>query len=168
MINSLTSIQLREICLQQPQKSPSRLRTALEVLAVIGPIICLVDCVVIPLALMILPLVGIRQIYHGVGDQILLFVILAICMPALTLGFLKHRRKSVLALMAMGFGLIFFANLGGHLLDETIHLVVTLVGSVLLIKANLDNKRLSKCGCHSHHKHAAIPYEIPVEVESRH
>lgn len=123
-------------------------RSVLETLSVVGPVICLVDCVVIPLVLALLPLSGIHHIYHGVFDQALAFIVVAICAPVIGTGFFKHRRKRVLILMSLGFGMMFFANFLGHCIDDTLHTVVTVVGSILLIKANLDNKRFSKCGCH--------------------
>jgi hypothetical protein len=131
---------------------PSKVEAVLEVLSVIGPIICLVDCIAIPLLLTVLPLVGVHQICHGVGDQLLLLLVLAICAPTLTIGFLKHKRKSVLVLMTLGFSLIFCANFAGHLIDETFHFVLTTIGSILLIRANLVNRSLRKTACcnHSH------------------
>lgn len=125
----------------------------LEVLAVVAPIICLVDCIVIPLALMLLPLVGVTHVFHGVGDQLLAVLVLLICAPVLIPGFLKHRRKSVLVLMSLGFGLIFFANMAGQAIDEGLHVVLSIAGSIMLIKANFDNKRFSKCSCR-HEGHA--------------
>jgi hypothetical protein len=127
----------------------------LEVLAVVGPIICLIDCLVIPIALIVLPLVGINHICHGIGDQLLAFLVLAICAPTLIPSFLKHRQKSVLALMVLGFSLIFFANFAGHAIDETLHLAMSVIGSILLIKAGADNRRFNKCACR-HGKPAAV------------
>ncbi len=94
------------------------LAKALETLAVIGPIICLVDCLVIPIAIAILPLAGMHHVFHGIGDQFLTFLVLAICAPVMLPGFFKHRRKSVLVMMGLGFGLIFFANYAGSVFGK--------------------------------------------------
>jgi hypothetical protein len=135
---------------------PTKFEAVLEVLAVVAPIICLVDCVVIPVVLTVLPLVGIHQIFHGVGDQLLLLLVLAICTPTITLGFLKHKRWSVIVLMTSGFGLMFCANFAGHLIDETVHFILTTMGSVLLVKANFDNRQFRKTPCCAHsHVHAS-------------
>jgi hypothetical protein len=67
----------------------SRLKSAFEVLAVVGPIICLVDCIVIPIALLLLPLIGFHNVFHGIGDQVLAFLVLLLCGPSLIPGFLK-------------------------------------------------------------------------------
>jgi hypothetical protein len=142
---------------QRNSSGPSRLSAALELLSIIGPILCLVDCIVIPILLMLLPLVGIHQIYHGVGDQVLLLLVLAICTPTITLGFLKHKRKSVFVLMTLGFSSMFFANFAGHIIDDSLHFILTTLGSILLIKANFDNRQFSKNRCCAHaHAHVTV------------
>ncbi len=138
---------------QQTDLKPSKVKTALEVLSVAGPIICLVDCIVIPLILTVLPLIGIRQICHGLSDQLLLLLVLAVCTPTLTAGFLKHKQKSVIVFMALGFAMMFFANFAGHLIDESVHFILTTIGSALLIKANFDNRQFSKSPCCAGHSH---------------
>ena len=129
------------------------LRSTLDVLATVAPIICLVDCIVIPIVLAVLPMVGIQKVYHGINDQLLTLLVLLICAPVLVPGYFRHRKKSVLVFMSLGFSLVFLANFAGHLFDNTVHVVITIAGSCFLIKANQDNKRFSKkCGC-THHLH---------------
>ena len=137
----------------------SQLKSVLEVLAVVGPIICLIDCIVIPVAVALLPLVGVQHIFHGISDQIITFIVLCICAPALLPGFLKHRKTSVLLLMGLGFGLIFCANFAGHAIDETLHTLITVTGSALLIKANLDNKRFSRGHACCKHELVSLPVQ---------
>lgn len=129
--------------MQNPTKN-SKLISTLEILGVLAPILCLVDCIVIPLALLVLPFVGVHHVMHGMGDQVLTLLMVAICVPAVVPGFLKHRQVRVLLLMALGFGVIFFANIVGHAIDETLHFMLTACGSVCLIKANLDNRKLTR------------------------
>lgn len=135
------------------QLDRSRVKAAIELLSVIGPIICLIDCTIIPLLLLVLPVVGIHQVFHGIGDQLLLLLVVAICAPTVTLGFLRHRQKRVFLLMALGFTLMFVANFAGHSIDESIHFALTSLGSLFLIKANFDNRQLSKhcCSCSADH-----------------
>lgn len=134
---------------QTPTKM-GKLANTLEIVSVLAPIICLVDCIVIPAALAILPFVGVHHVVHGMGDQLLTLLMVAICVPAMVPGFLKHRQVRVLALAAIGFSVIFFANIAGGSIDETLHILLTACGSVCLIKANWDNRRLlrnSNSGC---------------------
>ena len=140
----------------------TKLESMLEVLSIVGPIICLIDCIVIPIVLFTLPLVGVHEIFHGIGDQVLLLLVFAICMPTITAGFMKHRRKSVMLLMASGFVVMFFTNFAGHLFDHTLHLALSALGSFLLIKANLENRKYrGSCCDHSHgHAHATVRVEV--------
>lgn len=146
----------------QKSERSSAIKSVLEVLSVVAPIICLVDCVVIPIAVAILPLVGLQGVIHGISDQFLALVVLIICAPVLVPGYFQHRRKRVLICMAAGFGLIFFVNFASNLIDLTVHTVLSLIGSSLLIKANWDNKRFSKsCHCHCEdHSAVAVPISI--------
>lgn len=145
--------------MNKPSQLSSRVKAALEILSVLGPIICLIDCVVIPVALMVLPVVGIKQVFHGVSDQILLLIVLAICAPTITMGFLKHKQFRVMLFMAAGFGLMFFASFGGHLIDESVHALITVFGSAFLIKANWDNRQFSKDKCCDHHHHFSMHHK---------
>ncbi|MDR3612984.1 MAG: MerC domain-containing protein [Candidatus Obscuribacterales bacterium] len=137
----------------QEDNRTTKLQAALEVLSIIAPIVCLADCIVIPILFMILPLIGVHQIFHGVGDQLVLLIVLSICAPTITIGFLKHRRKSVMILMMIGFALMFCANFAGQIIDESLHLALSLLGSALLIRANIINRRLQKASscCNHHH-----------------
>ncbi|MBK9140976.1 MAG: MerC domain-containing protein [Candidatus Melainabacteria bacterium] len=129
----------------------AKLEESLAVLSIVAPIICLVDCLVIPAALVLLPAMGFHHVFHGISDQFFAIMVLLICGPVLIPGFLQHRKKRVLFLMALGFASIFLANFLSDRLDETLHLSLSVLGSACLIKANLDNKRLRKCGCkHGH------------------
>ncbi|MGD9683274.1 MAG: MerC domain-containing protein [Candidatus Obscuribacterales bacterium] len=129
----------------------AKLEESLAVLSIVAPIICLVDCLVIPAALVLLPAMGFHHVFHGIGDQFFAILVLLICGPVLIPGFLQHRKKRVLFLMAIGFASIFLANFLSDRLDETLHLSLSVLGSACLIKANLDNKRLRKCGCKHEH-----------------
>ncbi len=140
----------------QKTSKNSKLVNTLEILGVLAPVLCLVDCIVVPLALLVLPFVGVTHVMHGMSDQLLTLLMVAICVPAVVPGFLKHRQVRVLALMAAGFGAIFFANIIGGAVDETVHFLLTACGSACLIKANWDNRRLSRvsasesCCSHDH------------------
>lgn len=126
------------------------LRTAGEIFAVLAPIVCLFDCVVLPIAAALLPLFG-HHLLHGVQDQVIALAVLGICGPIILPGFAQHRNMSVLIMFAIGSSLMIFVNFVG-VADQLFHLGMSLIASCLLIKANLDNKRLLACPCH-HHAH---------------
>lgn len=123
----------------------------MEFLGIVAPIVCLIDCIVLPIMAAVLPFLSMGQILHGVSDQMIAMVVFAICLTAIVPGFLKHRSKRVLFLFASGVSLMFFVSFAGKNLDHIVHALMTVAVSYLLIRANLENKKLSKCACDHHH-----------------
>ncbi len=142
------------------------LKSVLEFLAIVAPIVCLIDCVILPVACALLPLIGLNNIIHGINDQVLSLIVLAICLPVIGPGFYKHRSKKVLFLFASGISLMFFVNFGGIHLDHVVHTIVAFTISFLLIKANMENKKLLACCCSSHCKVSSTAAEQPVSIKS--
>ena len=128
-----------------------RWKSVLDFLAVAGPIICLIDCVVLPVASALLPFLGMTEFGHAINDQQLFLLVLAICGPIIIPGYLKHRNKRVLAMFAIAISLMFIVNFIDLIADETAHAVISLTAACLLIKANRDNKKLVTCACSMHH-----------------
>lgn len=128
-----------------------RWKSCLEVLSIVAPIICLFDCIVLPAVTILLPFVSVKQMMHGVSDQMIAMAVLVICMTAIVPGFLKHRNKRVLVLFGSGISLLFFVSFAGERLDQLLHMTMTVAVSFLLIKANLENKKLLSCSCSHHH-----------------
>ncbi|MBI1270735.1 MerC family mercury resistance protein [bacterium] len=128
-----------------------RWKDFIDVLSIIAPIICLFDCIVLPAMAILLPFVSVKQIMHGISDQMIALIVLGICMTAILPGFLRHRNRRVLILFGSGISLLFFVSFAGERLDQAVHVAMTLAVSFLLIKANLENKKLLACSCHHHH-----------------
>jgi len=128
-----------------------RWKKFVEFLAVAGPILCLVDCVVLPVASALLPFVGMTEFGSCINDQQLFFLVLAICGPLIVPGYLKHRNRRVLGMFLSAISLMFFVNFSGVPMDEMGHAVMSLCAAFLLIKANRDNKKLLSCSCSMHH-----------------
>jgi hypothetical protein len=133
------------------------LKSALEILGILAPIVCLIDCIVLPVATALLPLIG-HHLVHGLQDQVVSLLVLCICSPVILPGFAKHRNWLVLTMFALGVSLMLFINFCA-VADDLFHVAGALVSSCLLIKANLDNKRLLSCGCHAHGHHARDPHD---------
>jgi hypothetical protein len=134
------------------------LKAASEFLAIAAPIICLFDCVVLPILAAFLPFIGMHNILHGVSDQFITALVLAICMPVLVPGILKHKNKSVALMFASACCLMLFTNIVSENMDIVLHTILTTATSVLLIRANWLNKRLlatvpasTNCSCKHHH-----------------
>ena len=131
--------------------SQERWKDFIDVLSIIAPIICLFDCIVLPAMAILLPFVSVKQMMHGISDQMIALIVLGICMTAILPGFLRHRNRRVLILFGSGISLLFFVSFAGERLDQAVHVAMTLAVSFLLIKANLANKKLLACSCHHHH-----------------
>ena len=131
--------------------SQERWKDFIDVLSIIAPIICLFDCIVLPAMAILLPFVSVKQMMHGISDQMIALIVLGICMTAILPGFLRHRNRRVLILFGSGISLLFFVSFAGERLDQAVHVAMTLAVSFLLIKANLENKKLLACSCHHHH-----------------
>lgn len=143
----------------------SRWKSVLDFLAVAGPIICLIDCVVLPVASALLPFLGHADIGHGINDQAIVFLVLAICLPIIIPGYMKHRNNRVLAMFAAAISIMMVVNFSGIELGEMTHGGISIVTAFLLIKANRENKKLlSGCACSFHGAHEHERAAEPVVV----
>ncbi len=131
----------------------NHLKSASEFLAIAAPIICLFDCVVLPIFAVFAPFLG-HHVIHGVGDQFLTVLVLAVCLPFLIPGVRKHGNKRVLVLFASGACLMIFTNCLGEKIDSVLHIALSAVTSALILRANWLNKRLLSCSCAHHHHNA--------------
>jgi hypothetical protein len=133
--------------MSQPQTARSQIKSAFEILGLIAPILCLFDCIVLPILPVLLPLVGIHRIIHGISDQMLTLVVLTLCCQAILPGFFKHRNPRILIMFGTAAFVMLFINMISSGLDQLLHVTLTLLSSGLLIKANLDNRKLLACSC---------------------
>jgi hypothetical protein len=123
-------------------------KSALEFAGTLAAILCVVDCVVIPIAVALSPLLGIHEIVHGINDQMATLVVVVLCSAAFFPGYLKHRNNKVLALVASGILLVFFGNMLGESMDKILHASLCLAGSACIIRANFLSKKLASKACH--------------------
>ncbi|HEY9681007.1 MAG TPA: MerC domain-containing protein [Oculatellaceae cyanobacterium] len=142
----------------------SQLKGTVEILGIVAPIICLIDCIALPVLTALLPLLG-HHLVHGLQDQLLCVVVLSICAPVILPGFAKHRNWIVLSMFVLGSSLMLIVNFFAAV-DEAFHLVCSLAASALLIKSNIDNKRLLACACHhcddTDHQVNIQEYQVPL------
>jgi hypothetical protein len=128
------------------------LKVAADFLAVAAPILCLFDCVVLPILSAVLPFLGLQHMVHGLSDQLITVMVLAICLPVLVPGLMKHRDKRVLVMFSMAACLMLFTNILGENVDIVLHTTLTVLTSALLLRATWLNKRLLACECGHTHK----------------
>lgn len=106
--------------------------------------LCLVHCLLLPIAVSSLPWLGI--VFE---DEWVHLVIAAIAIPvafiAFIPGFLKHHLKSVLFLGLMGVVLLMLGSIGHDTVGEDNAHWLTICGGVALVSAHIANFKLNSC-----------------------
>lgn len=119
---------------QQQQQLPALTTTSwkdrLLQLSNIASILCILDCTVLPLILLILPVVGSMESLHQLGHAVALYFVLPVGSLALGTNYAwKHQRKWITSIGLLGLLTIALANgamggAGGH---EHVHTLTTQV-----------------------------------------
>lgn len=123
------------------------IKSILEWAGPVAAIICLIDCIVLPVILAFAPFVGLHSVIHGLNDQAATLVVVTLCTLAFSPGLLRHRSPKVAILAASGICLVFFANLLGENADKGLHALLSIIGSGCLIRANFVNRKLLAASC---------------------
>jgi hypothetical protein len=110
--------------------------------------ICLIHCLLTPVVISLFPniipyLPGDASFHRLLAVGILLFGLVGF-LP----GYLVHRRKSLLALIAAGIALILVVAWSGESLHQGLELFLSVSGSVFLVVAHLLNRSFCR-GCRS-------------------
>ncbi|MDX1570318.1 MAG: MerC domain-containing protein [Xanthomonadales bacterium] len=107
--------------------------------------LCLVQCLATPLLLIFLPVIG-GSVLHGEQfHRVLVFVILPTSVVAFVMGCWQHRRWGVLVPASIGLAMIITAAvLGYERLGMTWETIITLIGTLFLAWAHLQNYRLCR------------------------
>lgn len=122
-----------------------------NVLSVVGPSVCIVHCLAMPVLLAVLPAFGLSRSVFGLSDQTIALIILPLCALAIIPGYLKHGKKRVLASMCLGFSLVIFGSFFAEKLwGHSGEIPINVLGSVFLITASVLNHRLRSCFGHDH------------------
>jgi hypothetical protein len=102
--------------------------------------VCLIHCLLTPVVISLFPdvipyLPGDASFHRLLAVSILLFGLVGF-LP----GYLIHRRKPLLALIAAGVAFILVVAWSGEGLNRTLELVLSVTGSLLLVTAHLLNR----------------------------
>lgn len=106
--------------------------------------LCIAHCVLMPLAIGLLPAVGLSFLAEEGVHQFLVLGMIVIAALSFSLGYQMHHRKHVLALMATGLGLLAFAVLSEGRLSETWLTGFTIVGGMVMVSAHWLNRSFCK------------------------
>jgi len=123
--------------------------------------ICLIQCLVLPIALTALPILSATIVVDDhLFHELMLWLVLPASIIALTMGCRKHRNLNILATGAIGLAIIVFVTFLGHdLLGETWEKWVSSLGGIVLAYAHYLNYKACQdlicndTNCASNHHH---------------
>ena len=117
-------------------------------LGIIASAVCFVHCILTPIVLSLSAVWAHYLPSEERFHRVFAVLVASIGCFAVINGYRRHRRSRVLVLMSAGLSLIFSgAFLGNHLRSHHSEIVVTMMGSSLLISAHLMNHTFCK-NCH--------------------
>ncbi|MBI4293339.1 MAG: MerC domain-containing protein [Betaproteobacteria bacterium] len=117
-------------------------------------LICLAHCLLLPVALVALPLFAVQWLQEGTVHVLMALMLAPVAALALVPGLKLHRSWGVAGAMAAGLGLISTAAFAGE--GTVAHewtIALTVAGGALLVAAHFVNLRLCRScpACASHH-----------------
>lgn len=105
--------------------------------------LCLIHCMLTPLILLGLPALSLFKFSESL-HQALAVVLPVIALVAFIPGYRHHRRTNILWLAASGLMLIVGAALGAAALSPILEALITITGSLALVRAHWLNERLHR------------------------
>lgn len=133
-------------------------RTALQVIAdkagICLSVICIVHCLLTPALLLALPAMQFFDWWHESLHITFAVIIPVLALAAFIPGYRLHREKRVFKIAAVGFVLVISAITIPHILGiEWLEAVLSVAGSIFLVRAHLLNRHLCTCCRTGHGKH---------------
>lgn len=115
--------------------------------------LCVVHCLCLPVLLLLLPaLAGVLVFNDAWFHLTLLFFVVPVSSLALVLGYFHHRNYAMLLVGALGLSLLIVAAVAGHdILGEFGEVVLTVIGSSIIVYSHLRNLKLSRQTAVNHH-----------------
>lgn len=127
------------------------LQTLIDKSAIGLSFLCVLHCLLLPIAVTLLPVMAALPLEDEGFHQLLLWGILPTSVIALTLGFRLHKNWRVLFWGAVGLFLLILSALFGHqLLGSEGEKLVTLIGTGFIIYSHVKNYKLfhaNRCEC---------------------
>ena len=106
--------------------------------------LCIVHCLFLPIAIVLLPSIGLQLIADEAFHQVLVVAVLLTSISALFMGCRRHKTWRVLAWGLSGLLLLVGAIIFGHDFGELFEKGLTLMGSAFVIFGHIQNYRLCK------------------------
>ncbi len=113
---------------------------------------CAIHCLMAPVTVIILPLLGLTIVDEHILHEILLYLILPSALIAITMGCRKHKDYSVAALAIIGISLLVYTVVLHDIYNAQLITVMTFIGSTLLVVSHVRNYMLCrKADCQHNH-----------------
>lgn len=120
--------------------SAAHLRRHIDIAGATASTVCLVHCLLTPVAISLFP----NIIPYLPGDtlfhRVLALGIVLLGAAAFIPGYLIHRRRRLLALIATGMSLILAVAWAGESMNRILELLLSVPGSMMLVTAHLLNR----------------------------
>ena len=128
-------------------------RPLLDKLAISLSLICTVQCLTMPLLVVLLPATAALPVDEEMFHLILLYFVVPVSALALLMGCQQHRNTTVVLFGGLGLIVLIATGTIGHdLLSETGERIWTVVGSLLIALGHVRNHQLCRhqaCECKS-------------------
>ena len=122
-----------------------RLPAVMDRLAISLSFLCVAHCLLLPFAVVVLPILGASFLEGEAFHYWLLFLVIPISVYSLWLGCRKHGRFEILTIGTFGlFLLCLIVLLGVDALGETLERLSTVAGACIIALAHLRNMRACK------------------------
>ena len=107
--------------------------------------LCIIHCLLLPIALIVIPTASIQFLADEVFHQALVVVVLLTSVSALFMGCKLHKNWKVMYYAVAGLLVLIFASIFGHdVLGEWAEKLLTVIGSLCVIYGHIQNYRLCK------------------------
>ena len=114
---------------------------------------CAVHCIITPIILPLLPMLGFFIGHDGYFHLVLSAFIVGVAAFALIPGYLKHKEKAPLTFALIGITIILLMGVLEHFIESPLIVVGTIIGSLNIITGHyLNHKYRCKCNHHKEHK----------------
>ncbi len=136
-----SSIKTSIICNREPKEQ--NLKLSLDALGIIASCICLIHCMILPLLVLALPIIGIPFLEADWTHKLLAFFVVMFALWSVLPSYFKHRNAYVLSNMISGLALVLFATFASEkLLGKTWEVPLISVGNAIVVLTHLRNRKL--------------------------
>lgn len=136
------------------EKSRTRLQLLADKAGICLSVICIVHCILTPLLLLALPAMQMFEWWHGSLHIIFAVIIPLLALAAFIPGYKLHKDARVFKIALIGFVIVIAGITLPHELEiEWLEPVLSIIGSLFLVRAHLMNRNLCACCRTGHGKH---------------